>query len=129
MPQRKRTHEALALLGLGHRRGHLDRPDELLLHHGSPELFPSCPLMEMKHLIAIVLWGLTLTVPMDSKDGACVLDQAQIIAIPPDTFRVLVSWWCGEKACWTRWIETKGVRRGESHVCEGQGDALSITGS
>ena len=80
-------------------------------------------------LATIVLLG-ALVLPMDARDGSCLLDQAQIMAVPPDTFQVLVSWRCGSgsKACWERYIEVNGARRGTSFVCEkDQGDGLVPT--
>ena len=130
MRPKRPSREAVALLGLRHRRGRLDRPNELLLDLGSNQLFSSGSVMEVRGLATIVLW-IVLLVPMDTRDGSCVLDQAQITAVPPDTFQALVSWRCGDKACWQRYVEVNGARRGVSFVCEAdQGDVLTTpTGS
>lgn len=75
---------------------------------------------------APILW-ISLLLNMDGRAG-CVLDQAQIAAVPPDTFQALISWRCGNQGCWQRFAETNGVRRGESTVCEGSsGDRLEMS--
>lgn len=60
---------------------------------------------------AVVMTALLL--PMVGKPG-CELDQAQVTAVPPNTFQVLATYRCGNVTCWKRWIENDGKTAGES---------------
>ena len=48
----------------------------------------------------------------------CVLDQAQITAVPPDTFQVMASYMCGGIHCWERWAQVGEQRLAMGRVCE-----------
>lgn len=62
---------------------------------------------------------LTVTIPLML--GSCQLDSAIVTAIPPNTVHVIAISDCGALRCWTRWIETNGVRLGEVRACSGEG--------
>lgn len=73
----------------------------------------------MRRLAAALTLGAALSLPMEEGKGGCTLDQAQVIAVPPDTFQVMASYLCGEIRCWERSTHTGGQRIGLGRACEG----------
>ena len=51
-------------------------------------------------------------------EGDCQLQEAQVTAVLPDTFRVVASYRCGAITCWQRWAETGDKIVGMSRACE-----------
>lgn len=76
---------------------------------------------------ALLAAGLLLQMQGAEKLTPCALEQAQVATVPPDTFRVLATWRCAEeRACWQRYVEVNGIRKGESIVCDkDKGDDLT----
>lgn len=60
-------------------------------------------------LLALVVIPLTV--------GPCVLDQALVTHVPPNTAHVITVSECGAMKCWVRWIEVSGKRAGETSAC------------
>jgi hypothetical protein len=79
---------------------------------GTPDVWTS---------LAAALLALTLTF----ERGACELDTASLIAVPPSTVKVVETWTCGGLTCWVRYVVTDGKRLGESTICDQtRGDGL-----
>jgi len=105
----------MALLRLGHGRRRLGGNVRLLALAGALVVFSAGQVM-----------AVTLSLPMSIRDGSCLLDHAEITAVPPDTFKALIAWQCGKVMCWQRYVDVNGQRSGNSFVCEmEQGDALA----
>lgn len=58
-----------------------------------------------------------VTIPLTSGQG-CVLDQAQVVFVPPASARVLATYACGPLTCWERWVQAGGQKIGQGRVCE-----------
>lgn len=58
--------------------------------------------------------------------AGCTPENAQIMFVPPDTARVLLTERCGALTCWSRWVQVGEKRVGLSRVCErSSGDQLT----
>ena len=75
-------------------------------------------------LWAETLAGATLTLSLSLSE--CVLDRAEIAAIPPATFEVMEQRFCGGFRCWQRYVVTDGKRKDLGRVCETEQDKSTL---
>ena len=66
---------------------------------------------------ALPLLLATLTLSLLNAEG-CALDRAEVVAVPPATFSVLETRFCGDILCWRRYVVTDGTTKDYGTVCD-----------